>query len=133
MLSDGSWKKADEHDKNQQGNGPSGEKKDENSNSKGDAAHDIIDLTSEENDANEPMDIEDIKPILDCKVSSTGPQVDTLQASQPRTSIFHAGWPALLNIVKYCLIGYGTSVVSLFFVTINPILLQSRLNSLPAC
>jgi hypothetical protein len=88
MLSDGSWKKVDEHDKNQQGNGPPGEKKDENNNSKGNVAHDIIDLTSEEND---PMGIEDTKPILDCQVSSTGPQVDTFQPSQLHRSTFHAG------------------------------------------
>lgn len=91
MLSDGSWKKVDEHDKNQQDNGPLGKKKDKNNNCKGDDAHGIIDLTSEEDDVNEPIDIEDTKPILDHQVSSTGPQVNTLQPPHPHTSIFHAG------------------------------------------
>ncbi|KAF3341449.1 E3 SUMO-protein ligase pli1 [Carex littledalei] len=90
MLSDGSWKKVEEHDENQQGNGPLSQKKDKNNDSMGGAAHDIIDLTSEENDANEPIEIEDTKPTLDDLVSSTMPQVNTRQSPHPHTSFFHA-------------------------------------------
>lgn len=91
MLSDGSWKKVEEHDENQQGNGPLSQKKDKNNDSMGGTAHDIIDLTSEENDANEPIEVEDTKPTLDDLVSSTMPQVKTRQSPHPHTSFFHAG------------------------------------------
>ncbi|KAJ4798168.1 E3 SUMO-protein ligase pli1 [Rhynchospora pubera] len=87
ILSDGSWKKVEEHDKCQQGSGPPGG---ESSDAMRDAAHDIIDLTSEENDVDEPIEVEDIKPVVDGQNPLTAPEVNTPQPSRPRNNILHA-------------------------------------------
>ncbi|KAJ1704437.1 hypothetical protein LUZ63_004216 [Rhynchospora breviuscula] len=83
ILSDGSWKKVEEHDKCQQGSGPPGGES-------SDAMRDIIDLTSEENDVNEPIEVEDIKPVVDGQKPLTAPEVNTPQPSRPRNNILHA-------------------------------------------